>query len=145
MANKMCGAFVASFGALALVLSANAAEAGSAGGPRAAFAAAPPGVHPNFFGFRHRHRPGFVGVWPGDYPYGDYGPNGEPLAGVSPPSASNDVHYTYTYDVPWDWAHRLPPMVTPSDRPYVPSCTAETVTVPGRDGAEHTVNVTRCY
>jgi len=55
------------------------------------------------------------------------------------------TRYTYTYDVPWDWTHRFPPNVVPSDRPYVPSCPTEQVTVPGRGGAEHTVNITRCY
>jgi hypothetical protein len=144
MASKVCGAFVASLGAVVLVLSVNAAEAGSPGGARGAFAAARAGVHPHFPGaFRRHHRIGSFGAfWPGDF---DYGPEGEPLAGVPQPPASNDVRYTTTYDIPWDWAHRFPPMVTPSDRPYVPSCTAETVTVPGRDGGDHTVNVTRCY
>ena len=67
-----------------------------------------------------------------------------PLAGVSQPP-SNDARVTYTYDVPWDWAHRFPPAVAPSDRPYVSSCPAESVTVPGADGAEKTVNIMRCY
>ncbi|MEY9185569.1 hypothetical protein ABIA41_007004 [Bradyrhizobium sp. USDA 313] len=58
---------------------------------------------------------------------------------------SSDVRYTYTYDVPWDWTHRYPPNVVPSNRPYVPSCPTEQVTVPGRGGSEHTVNIMRCY
>jgi hypothetical protein len=66
---------------------------------------------------------------------------GAPMIDVTQPS---NIHYTYTYDVPWDWTHRFPPNVVPSDRPYVPGCTNEVVTVPGRAG-EHTVNVTRCY
>ena len=45
------------------------------------------------------------------------GPNGEPLVDVPPPP-SGDNRYTYTYDVTWDWAHRYPPDVTPSERPY---------------------------
>ena len=81
--------------------------------------------------------------WPGDEGF-YYGPNGEPLAEGTPPT-SGDVHYTYTYDVPWDWAHRYPPAVTPSDRPYVSTCPSEAVRVPGRDGREQTVNVMRCY
>jgi hypothetical protein len=64
------------------------------------------------------------------------------LEGAPP---SGDVQYTYKYDVPWDWAHRFPPNVTPSNRPYVPSCTDESVTVPGRDGTDHSINITRCY
>jgi hypothetical protein len=66
------------------------------------------------------------------------------MADVAQP-ASGDVHYTYTYDVPWDWAHRFPPAVAPSDRPYVSSCPTETVTLAGRGGAEKTINVIRCY
>ena len=61
------------------------------------------------------------------------------------PPASNDVHYTYKYDVPWDWAHRYPPNVVPSDRPYVSSCPTEIVKVPDNNGQEQTVNITRCY
>ena len=29
---------------------------------------------------------------------------------------SRDIRYTTTYDVPWDWAHRYPPNVAPSER-----------------------------
>jgi hypothetical protein len=80
--------------------------------------------------------------WPGgDY----YGPSeGEPPADVTQPN-TGDAHYTYTYDVPWDWAHRYPPAVAPSDRPYVSSCPTETVKVRGHSGEEQTVNVMRCY
>jgi len=149
MTRKMYGAFAASVGVLALALSANAAAAGSGGGPRAAFAAPHPISHPAHAGsFRHfRRNNGAFTYWPGYGDYGDYGygPSyGEPPTGVAPPT-SNDVRYTSTYDVPWDWAHRFPPMVAPSDHPYVPGCHAEEVTVPGRDGAERTVNITRCY
>ena len=81
------------------------------------------------------------GFWPGDSSF--YGPsNGEPILDGTQ-GASRDIHYTY--DVPWDWAHRYPPAVAPSDRPYVPGCGSETVTVPGHDGEERTVNVVRCY
>jgi hypothetical protein len=98
----------------------------------------------NIHSFRH-HRRNNVGVfWPALEGF-DYGPSGgEPLVDAAPP-ASNDIRYTYTYDVPWDWAHRYPPNVVPSDRPYVSSCPSETVTVPGRGGTEQTVNVMRCY
>jgi hypothetical protein len=145
----MNGALIASLGAVALMLAADEAFAGSGAvagaAPRAAFASThamsrPPVGH----SFRH-HRRNFVGTfWPG---VGDffYDPsNGGPLVDTTLPT-SPDVHYTYTYDVPWDWAHRYPPNVTPSDRPYVPSCGTESVTVPGRYGTDQTVNVTRCY
>ena len=144
MTCKSYGAFAASAAILALALSTNAATAGSAGGARAAFA----GPHPPVAGagaFRHFHRHnGVFTYWPGYGDYG-YGSEGAPLTEAAPPPVSNDVHYTYTYDVPWDWAHRLPPMVAPSDKPYVPGCNAEAVTVPSRDGAQRTINVTRCY
>lgn len=143
MTHKMYGALIASLSAAALMLAANAVLAASGGAPHGAFTAAHAIPHPRTVpSFRHHRR--FEGgiYWPGDF---DYGPSySEPLAEVPPP-ASNDFHYTYTYDVPWDWAHRFPPMVAPSDRPYVPSCPAEHVTVPGRNGEEQTVNVIRCY
>ncbi len=142
MTRNMYGALAASLGVLALAFDPNPAAAGSAVGARAAFAAPHPPVAGAFRHFR-RHAGAFT-YWPGYDDYGYEPPYGEPSGGVVPPG-SNDVHYTYTYDVPWDWAHRYPPMVSPSDHPYVPGCHAESVTVPGRDGAEHIINVTRCY
>lgn len=90
------------------------------------------------------HRRGFAGgFWPGGgFYYGD-APYGEPLMNAGLP-LSNDVTYTYKQDVPWDWAHRFPPMVNPSARAYVSTCQNEPVTVPGNSG-EQTVNVMRCY
>ena len=91
-------------------------------------------------GFR-RHGPFGPVVWPDDA-----GTDGAyDQAPAVAPAGSNDVHFTYTYDVPWDWAHRLPPQVAPSDRAYVPSCSVEGVTVPGNNGEAHTVNVTSCH
>jgi hypothetical protein len=150
----MYRALVASVGAVALLLAANEAFAGSGGvSPAGVAPAHSPGhsvsrpfVRHSFrhHPFRH-HRRNDVGVfWPGDSGFYN-GPNGEPGTDAVPPAASNDVRYTYSYDVPWDWAHRFPPNVAPSDRPYVSSCPAESVTVPGRGGTEHTVNVIRCY
>ena len=146
MTNRMYRVLIASVGVVVLTLSASesfarsgGAPAGAAAGPRAM---ARPLVAP---GFRHHHR-NFGGgfFWPGDYGYGGYPSGGEPSAYV-PPQTSQDIHYTYTYDVPWDWAHRFPPNVTPSDKPYVPTCPVETVTTTARDGSEQTVNVMRCY
>jgi hypothetical protein len=145
MTLKIVG-IIASLSAAALTLSAG--ETFARGG-RGAVAAVPfvrPGVpiapRPPFL---NHNRRGFVGgLWPASGFYGG-APYGEPLADGSLP-LSNDVNYTYTYkqDVPWDWAHRFPPMVAPSDRPYVPACSSEPVTVPGRSG-DQTVNVIRCY
>lgn len=137
----MYGAFIASLSVAALMLSANEASARSG-------AAHPAGVAPMHprpavaHLLRHHRRNNLGAFWPADGFF--YGPsNGEPMAGLTQPSG--DIHYTYTYDVPWDWAHRYPPAVAPSERPYVPSCPAETVTVPGRNGSEQTVSIMRCY
>ena len=79
--------------------------------------------------------------------------NGVPNV-VTPPIPSpitGDFNYTYKYDVPWDWAHRYPPsfFASPPEppRPQVavrPGCAAQTVTVPGIDGKDQTVNIVRC-
>jgi hypothetical protein len=150
MAYRVFRTFFACVGmaGAALVVSADMASARSGGAAAAhgSFASAHAMMRPHGIGFhRHGH---FVGsvfpYWPGydDYGYGS-GPYGAPVGEAASPQ-STDVHTTYTYDAPWDWAHRLPPNVTPSDRPYVSSCPTESVTVPGRSG-EQTVNITRCY
>ena len=74
--------------------------------------------------------------------YGGPSSGGEPYADAPPPQ-SGDIHYTY--DVPWDAVHRFPPMVAPSDKPYVPDCPSQTVSVPGHDGKEQSVTIVRCY
>ena len=110
-------------------------------------AAAPPAVvHPPIApGARFHRRNNPWVYWPGGGGFFyDGAMNSQPFVDAGQP-LSNDVRYTYTYDVPWDWTHRFPPNVVPSDRPYVPSCPTESVTVPGRGGGEHTVNIMRCY
>jgi hypothetical protein len=149
MKHRSYGALVASVGAVALLLAANEAFAGSGGASRAGFAPTHSSAHSASRpfvsrSFRHHRRNTVGAFWPGDGGI-HYGPNGEPVMDAVPPAASNDVRYTSTYDVPWDWAHRFPPNVAPSDRPYVLSCPSESVTVPGRGGTEQTVNVMRCY
>lgn len=145
MTHRMYGAFIASLSVVALMLAANETFARSGAVHRGGFIS----THsisrvPVARSLRH-HRRNHVGTLLPAVGDSFYGPsNGEPLVGATQPM-SGDVHYTYTYDVPWDWAHRYPPAVTPSERPYVPSCPAETVTVPGRDGSEQTVSIMRCY
>jgi hypothetical protein len=144
MTHRMYWALVASVSVAALMLAANETFARSGAAARAGFTPTPSRAAVAH-SFRHHPRIRGGAFWPtvddGFY----YEPsNGEPVVGAAPP-ASNDVRYTSTYDVPWDWAHRYPPAVAPSDRPYVSGCSAETVTVPGRGGTEQTVNVTRCY
>jgi hypothetical protein len=132
------GALVASVGVIAFALASHEASAGTS---RGGAAPAHPLARPfTAHAFRHRHGGVFLPGFGGDF----YGADGTPVTGVTPP-ASSDVHYTYTYEAPWDWAHRNPPNVAPSDRPYVPGCTSEPVKVPGRNGGEYVVNVTRCF
>jgi hypothetical protein len=94
---------------------------------------------------RHHRRNHVGGLWPTVGGFWD-GPSTPGLGVDVTQPLSNDVHHqTITYDVPWDWAHRYPPAVAPSDRAYVPSCPTENVTVSGRDGQDQTISVVRCY
>ena len=98
--------------------------------------------------FRHHPRHHIGATWLDAGGYYDGAANGERFADAPPDLTqpmSRDIRYTTSYDVPWDWAHRYPPNVIPSDRPYVSSCSSEPVTVPGRHGEEKTINITRCY
>ena len=146
MTYRMYGAFIVFLSAVALMLAASEAFAGSGAAHFGRFTSTHAMSHPSGTqSLRHHRRNNGGAFWPGVGGDFFYGPsNGEPMVDVARP-ASGDVHSTYTYDVPWDWAHRYPPNVTPSERPYVPSCPAETVTVLGRDGREQTLNITRCY
>jgi hypothetical protein len=150
MACRMFGAFIASLGVLTLVF-ATSETFGASGAVHAGRAASThPVFRPSLAGrnLQHRRRNdagGFLfgtGGFDGPYGYG-YG-YGDPGAGVAQPG-SNDTRFTYTYDVPWDAIHRFPPMVAPSDKPYVAECPTQTVMVPGRNGKEQSVNITRCY
>jgi hypothetical protein len=140
MSNRF-GVLLASVSAVVLMLAASEAIAKSGGWTRGgAFAARP------FVAQRNQFRNSGT-LWP-TYPdsgFGSSAGNAEPVQGIPAQPTSTDIHYTQTYDVPWDWAHRFPPNVTPSDRPYVSSCPVETVTFHGRDGGDKSVNVMRCY
>jgi hypothetical protein len=144
MTYKMYGAFIALLGAAALMLATSAASARSGAAHHGGFASARSISHLPIGRFRHHRRNNGEVVWPA---IGDsfYGPNGEPTVDLTQP-IPGDIRNTQAFDIPWDWAHRYPPVVTPSDRPYVPSCPTQTVTIPGgHDGTEHTVSITRCY
>jgi hypothetical protein len=87
-------------------------------------------------------------VWPG--PGGFYTlSNGAAKAGFTQ-ALSGDIHYTDTYEPPWDAAHRYwpgisePKAVVLVTKPYVPGCATQTVTVPLGDGRDQTVNIVRC-
>ncbi|MBV8926967.1 MAG: hypothetical protein JOZ74_16485 [Bradyrhizobium sp.] len=141
MGFKMYSALIASLGTVALMLAASEASARTTG-PRSGMAGSHLITHrPFVHALRHRGIGGPV-YWLGDYGYDSA--YGQAPADIAPP-ASNDVHYTYTYDVPWDWAHRLPPQVTRSGRAYVPNCSVEGISVPDNNGEAHTVNVTSCH
>jgi hypothetical protein len=144
MMYRKYGVLIASLGVVALMLAASEASARSGAAGRGGLASTHSLSRPSIaHSFRHHRRGGFGEFWPGDE--GFYGPSGgEPLVDATPPGSGN-IHTTFTYDVPWDWAHRYPPAVTLSDRPYVSSCPTETVTVRGRGGGEQAVNVMRCY
>ena len=149
MMSRSYGALCASLSAAALLLAANDSFARPGGAaPHGVTGVAPAGPMarpPMAPGARFRGRNTPWVYWPGGggFFYDNAG-YGQPFADPAQPT-STDVRYTYTYDVPWDWSHRFPPNVVPSDRPYVPSCPTEQVTVPGRGGSEHTVNIMRCY
>lgn len=149
MMSRSNGALLASLSAAVLLLSLSDSFARPGGvTPHGVMATAgPSGVAraPIAPGARFRGRNNSFVYWPGGGGFFyDGATYNEPFADVRQP-VTNDVRYTYTYDVPWDWAHRFPPNVVPSDRPYVPSCPTESVAVPGRGGGEHIVNIMRCY
>src|SRR3974390_1654784 len=102
MTYRKLGALVA-VGAIALAFATNetiarTGGAAVAGAPRITTVRPTPHV---LHGFRHHGRFNGGFFWPG---YGDtYGtasPTGEPI--TAPLAGPNNVHYTYTYDVPWD-------------------------------------------
>jgi hypothetical protein len=139
----MYGALIASLSAVALVFVADPTFARPGAAARGGSASIHSVSHRSvaFRSFRHARRNRAGGFWPGGG-FFDEPSSGEPILDATQP-ASRDTRYTY--DVPWDWAHRYPPAVAPSDRAYVPACSAEPVTVPGRDGGESTINIMRCY
>jgi len=139
----MFGALVASLSAAALVLAANEVSARTGTGSR--------GLSSHSIShrsaaqsFRH-HRRNDLGIyWPAVGDYYDGASGVQPMVDATQP-APGDLQYTNTYAVPWDWAHRFPPVAVPSERPYVSSCPTEAVTVTGRGGKEQIVNITRCF
>ena len=148
MTHKMHGALIASLGLLALSFAADESFARSGTAPATA---APPAAHARGPAvraaaplLRHHRRGNRIGAfWPAGAGYYDPPIGAAPLDLAQP--ESRDQRYTYTYDVPWDWAHRYPPAVIPSDRWDLTECPEQTVTVAGKGGREQTVNIMRCY
>ncbi len=139
MKSRMYGVLTGSVAAIALMFAANESFAASRG---ASHGGAHMTSHRMAGHFRH-HRGLQQGayIWPGDAGDYGYGPAGEPVLQPLPA----DVGNSNASDIPWDWAHRYPPLVAPSNRPYVSSCGAETVTVPNERGGTGQVNIFRCY
>lgn len=145
MTYRMYGAFIASLSVVALLFGANETFARPGASSHGGMASTHSTSHRSAaHSFRHHRRNNNGIFWPaiGDFYYGP--PNGEPMVDLAQP-IPGDIRDTQAYAVPWDWAHRYPPIVTPSERPYVPNCPTETVTVPGHNGGEQTVNVMRCF
>jgi hypothetical protein len=151
MAYKMCAVFIASLGvALALASSGSFGRSGAANAGRSA------STHSTSHrsvarSLLHHHGRNTGAFWPAAGGFFYNPPNGEQNVDITQPQLG-DVHYTCTYDIPWDWAHRCPAIVGSSEppsapvvRPYVPGCPAQTVTVPMGDGKEQTVSIVRCY
>jgi hypothetical protein len=143
MAYRKYGALIASLGVTALVFAANGASARSGNPAQGLVGAKHPVARNQVLLHRFNRRNNFNGtVWPA-YDDSFYGPStGEP--GLTQPIPT-DIRNSQAYEIPWDWAHRYPPIVVPTERPYVSSCSAETVNVPGREGKEQAVNILRCY
>ena len=138
MKVRIYGMLLASVGAIVFTLGANESFAASRGGGVSAHSTSHRSA-PHSLRHHHRSQDGFV--W-GDGGY-FYGPTADaPLDGAP---LTGEVRNSNASDIPWDWAHRYPPIVTPSARPYVSSCGAETVTVPDGRGGTVQVNITRCY
>jgi hypothetical protein len=135
MSSKINRALIVSLSAVALVLATNATFAASRG------ASVHSTSHRLAAHMHHFHRKPFAAyVWPGEY--GVYGPNGEAMLDAPLPG---DIRNSNANDIPWDWAHRYPPALGPSGRPYVSTCGAETMTVPNGRGGTDQVNIFRCY
>lgn len=62
---------------------------------------------------------------------------------------SSDARNTCTLDIPWDWAHRCPPLSShsapePVIKPFVLGCPTQTVKISTADGKQRTVTIVRC-
>jgi hypothetical protein len=149
MMRQVCATFIASL-SVAFILTSNQAF-GQSGG---VLAASPPHHH-NFFPHQHRifphhHNRRNLGTF---FPAvgGFFGEpfNSQPNLNLDVRQTITDGIYTCTYDIPWDWVHRCPPIVNPPVPPpspvaFRPGCTGQTVTVPGSDGKDQTITMLRC-
>ena len=158
MVHKVHTTFLMSLG-VALTLASNQAFGQAVLGGRPTFTHSNfhhPFVHnrPNFRPLvNHRlNRRNFGSFFPGGFFFGpSNGPFASEVAQPFSEPVTGDFHYTYKYDVPWDWAHRYPPsfFASPPGLPappvnYQPGCAAQTITVPGGDGKDQSISMVRC-
>ena len=152
MMYKVSAAFIMSI-SVVLALASNQAfgQSGAALGGRAASVST---FHPSVTRSPHHrigHNRGAFFPTNGGFFWGPS--NGVPNVEVAQPTGpiSGDFNYPYKNDFPWDWAHRYPPSLfatppepIPPPVSYRPGCAAQTVTVPGTDGKDQTINMIRC-
>src|ERR1700730_17107726 len=114
MTHRMCRRFIASLGAVALVLAASEALADAPIAHVGGLAPPHPTSAPSARRPLHHHR-GIGGFWPTAEDY-FYGPSyDEPMVDIRPPRTSDDIRYTCTYDIPWDYVHRCPQVAAPPE------------------------------
>jgi hypothetical protein len=78
-----------------------------------------------------------------------YGPPNDEVGVVVAEPLLGTARNTCTLDMPWDWAHRCPPLSygSPSNtvvRPSVLGCSQQNVKTTMGDGKERTVTIVRC-
>jgi len=114
MTYKMYATFIASLSVIALVFGASETFADPGVAHAGGLAPQRPAFQPSVGRSLHHHR-GMGGLWPtagGVF----YGPsNDEPMMYATQPKTSDDIRYTCVYDIPWDYVHRCPPVVTPRE------------------------------
>lgn len=149
MYNKMYVALIVFFSAAA-ALAFNQAFAGSGAAQGGRSASTHLTSHASVARSQHHYKGRHTGALWSTAGGVFYGPaNGESEISVTE-ALSGDTHYTCTLDTPWDWVHRCPPLTSPSSSPNpiiipsVPSCPAQTVTVPMDDGKVRTITIVRC-
>jgi hypothetical protein len=149
--NKACMAFITSLGVTIAVASSQALgapPAASGGGAASAHSGGRPSIAPHHNGRNAR------GLFPstGGWYWWPSGPsNSQPNVDVRQ-IITGGPSYTCTLDIPGDWAHRCPPSLfasppeppPPPPVPYELGCPAQTMTVPGADGKDQTINIVRC-
>jgi hypothetical protein len=144
MMRQVCATFIASL-SVAIILASNQAfgqlRASPGGSPPSMSPRSAPSPQPTNIGTFFPAVGGFFGA-----PF-----NRQPNVNLDVRQTITDGIYTCTYDIPWDWVHRCPPsffasppVPPPPPVAFRPGCSGQTVTVPGTDGKDQTVNMLRC-